>query len=681
MALVTIAPYKQHHYMGHYATSTAANTAWTGVGFTSDDGVFFYDTALDNFVLRANGGWEEIYSAKDHVVTASAGEPIKLDGSGYIASAQLGYAVLLAGRAGGQTIIGGTASGDDLTLTSTSNATKGQIIVTDEMYMSNKKIVNVLTPTADTDAATKGYVDGLIQGVDWLEAVDYDINYVKAGVPTGTGATNGERCLDTTNFDLYSFTTSWALTGACGNGDRYIFKTDGDDTSGNAGTHTRTKKIYEYNGSTLDETTAEEGMAVWVKDTDDSMYVYNGTEWVLFGSVVNHNSLSGLQGGTTSQYYHLNSAQHAALVSGAGLATDNPHSVTLDQAYNAGASIDVDGGGGTDDLDIVFSGAYSFVVDMSGISGDADGFFIEDVTNSDYIRATRHTSATAGIDWSSDVRTIAFSASGGITYTTTGTSDFALVSAGELTFVDGHYNGDGTTGPNGSIPLADAVATDFSFVCNSFVDAINKAYSNGGSANNLQQVYNASDNTVTMTAALGVVAWTGASNQNSAIMTFSQIDTTNNPNVIEISNAGSGSAIELQGAGSRLIRSASGDLTIQTVTANDVILDGYRDVLFKNNTALVATLDAAGLGFVLGTSIKEFSIDGAMTGNSDDAVPTEKAVVTYVAAQDFPTIYSAAGTPEGTQTADPGDIYIDTTNILVYIKANGTGNVDWTLVG
>ena len=36
---------------------------------------------------------------------------------------------LLAGRAGGQTLLGGTASGDDLTLNSTSNATKGDVLI------------------------------------------------------------------------------------------------------------------------------------------------------------------------------------------------------------------------------------------------------------------------------------------------------------------------------------------------------------------------------------------------------------------------------------------------------------------------------------------------------------------------------------------------------------------------
>lgn len=42
---------------------------------------------------------------------------------------------LLAGRAGGQTLIGGTGSGDDLTLTSTSHGTKGNVFVSDAEFM------------------------------------------------------------------------------------------------------------------------------------------------------------------------------------------------------------------------------------------------------------------------------------------------------------------------------------------------------------------------------------------------------------------------------------------------------------------------------------------------------------------------------------------------------------------
>jgi len=42
---------------------------------------------------------------------------------------------------------------------------------------------------------------------------------------------------------------------------------------------------------------------------------------------------------------------------------------------------------------------------------------------------------------------------------------------------------------------------------------------------------------------------------------------------------------------------------------------------------------AKSLTFDVGATINEFSVDDAMTGNSDDAVPTESTVVTYTAAQ------------------------------------------------
>lgn len=54
---------------------------------------------------------------------------------------------LLAGRAGGQHLIGGTGSGDDLTLTSTSHGTKGDII------LDGPAIVSTLRPVSDSTAA------------------------------------------------------------------------------------------------------------------------------------------------------------------------------------------------------------------------------------------------------------------------------------------------------------------------------------------------------------------------------------------------------------------------------------------------------------------------------------------------------------------------------------------------
>ena len=49
------------------------------------------------------------------------------------------------------------------------------------------------------------------------------------------------------------------------------------------------------------------------------------------------------------------------------------------------------------------------------------------------------------------------------------------------------------------------------------------------------------------------------------------------------------------------------------------------------------------LTFNLGTDIKEFSIDGTLSGNSDDAVPTEKAVKTYVDSTGGGDVFGPAG--------------------------------------
>lgn len=74
-------------------------------------------------------------------------------GLGTIATeAETAYA-LLAGRSGGQTLIGGTASGNDLTLQSTSNATKGKILFGTSAYdeVNNRLGIGNTSPQVDLE--------------------------------------------------------------------------------------------------------------------------------------------------------------------------------------------------------------------------------------------------------------------------------------------------------------------------------------------------------------------------------------------------------------------------------------------------------------------------------------------------------------------------------------------------
>ena len=78
------------------------------------------------------------------------------------------------------------------------------------------------------------------------------------------------------------------------------------------------------------------------------------------------------------------------------------------------------------------------------------------------------------------------------------------------------------------------------------------------------------------------------------------------------------------------------------------IQDGAVDLYFNNTGVLHTTID--GFQLNLGAAVNEFSIDGLLSGNSDTALPTEKAVKTYVDTTVGPLggILSFAGDAGGT---------------------------------
>jgi hypothetical protein len=99
-----------------------------------------------------------------------------------------------------------------------------------------------------------------------------------------------------------------APPGSPATGARYIVKATG------SGAWTgQSNNIAQWDGTQWIFTTRNEGMACWVED-ENIIYVYNGTSWVKMASIYAHNDLSGLQGGTSTERYHLSASQISLLV-------------------------------------------------------------------------------------------------------------------------------------------------------------------------------------------------------------------------------------------------------------------------------------------------------------------------------------------------------------------------------
>lgn len=158
-------------------------------------------------------------------------------------------------------------------------------------------VVGGITPTDDAHLTTKLYVDSLAQGLDWQDSV-ISFAPVASGVETL--------------------------------GNRYI----ADETGGGW----TVNNIYEWDGTAWDETVVNEGAATW-NEVEDKLYVFNGTDWVVFGSTVTHNNTSGKQGGTTDEYYHLTSDQYSSLTSTGGV-EDASDMHTHDDRYYTETEVD-----------------------------------------------------------------------------------------------------------------------------------------------------------------------------------------------------------------------------------------------------------------------------------------------------------------------------------------------------
>ncbi len=146
------------------------------------------------------------------------------------------------------------------------------LTLTGTLDLSGNKALNFALPTLGTDGVNKDYVDSAVQGITHQRPIKSFLDFTTAepGAPTLA--------------------------------DRYISTVTG--VSSVTAQSVTEDYIYEWNGVDWDELIPDEGWAVWDDDTDTN-YVFNGVEWVKFGSTITHGNLAGLQGGIATEYFHL----------------------------------------------------------------------------------------------------------------------------------------------------------------------------------------------------------------------------------------------------------------------------------------------------------------------------------------------------------------------------------------
>jgi len=327
------APYGQHNYMGSHAGESAALTWIRNQKFDSnkdgsgnpENGMTFYDSSANKLKVYENGAWtsavggahndlsglqggttDEYYhlTSAQHIDLTDGGDcSIHKHDDIYYTETELGSTT---GGSEGASLIGtdtkanlgnatniedaltacdthvGTTSGNPHSVTLEEARTESNVLAGDIDMNSAGTVTGLNAPSAGSDATTKDYVDGLIQGLDWQDSV-LDKDLVTAPSPTI--------------------------------GNRYIVAGTGGDWSGGAVNDIAICIDDQGDPADWDFETPDEGFACWVED-ENVLYVFNGSNWVKFGSTISHNNTSGLQGGTTDEYYHLTSSQHTDLTDG-----------------------------------------------------------------------------------------------------------------------------------------------------------------------------------------------------------------------------------------------------------------------------------------------------------------------------------------------------------------------------
>ena len=109
-------------------------------------------------------------------------------------------------------------------------------------------------------------------------------------------------------------------------------------------------------------------------------------------------------------------------------------------------------------------------------------------------------------------------------------------------------------------------------------------------------------------------------------------------------------------------------------TKIQVVDTGTGTINVSADGSLVSTINVSGLALASGSRVNEFSIDGTLAGNSDTALPTEKAVKTYVDTHVNKTQHGRASISSAatTKSVTFGTAYADTNYTLNVSLTNTT---------
>jgi len=185
------------------------------------------------------------------------------------------------------------------------------------------------TPTDDAHAVRKDYVDGLVNGLKWKQSVK---------VATTANGTLASAFANGQTVDGVSLAT----------GDRILIKDqsagaeNGIYTVNASGAPTRAEDADAGAELISAAVHVEQGTANADKEfvcTNNSITLESTSiTFVSKSSTVVHNNLSGLQGGTTNEYYHLTSAQHTAVGTMVTNGLDALTTAEIDQLENIGST-------------------------------------------------------------------------------------------------------------------------------------------------------------------------------------------------------------------------------------------------------------------------------------------------------------------------------------------------------